>query len=266
MRRFPVILTLLLLLASLHAQSPENREKRHDVLTTNLIAGGVIVGWGLLQWDYGDRSMHASSEGWFGSGTKNGGADKLGHFYTSYAASRGFSSLYRSYGYAQHDAAMYGAFSSLFVTSLMEVGDAFSDYGFSHEDMIMNLGGALGGYLLETDPRIDRMIDVRLEYIPSEAVRNGESTDIVTDYDGMKFLLALKFEAFETFRDSPMRYIELQTGYYTRHNGTPDLERYSYVAVGLNLSALFNSDNRYLNGLFECYQIPCTYLPAEHRY
>lgn len=130
----------------------------------------------------------------------------------------------------------------------------------------MNTAGSLSGYLFEKSPELDALMDIRIEYFPSSQVRNGESSDIITDYDGMKFLAALKMEAFDAFRNSPVKYLELQVGYYTRNNGEPDLERTAYVALGLNLSRLFNSDNRFINTLFEYYQPPYTYIPYEHQY
>jgi len=50
--------------------------KEDKLLYTNL--GGVlaITVWGVANWDYGERSAHADSEGWFGANTKTGGADK----------------------------------------------------------------------------------------------------------------------------------------------------------------------------------------------
>ena len=89
-----VILLLLVSLLQTNAAAVDEKEKK--VLYTNLAAGSVIIGWGIAQWEYGQNSMHTTNEGWFGSNTDNGGADKLGHLYTTYAATRAFALSIRS--------------------------------------------------------------------------------------------------------------------------------------------------------------------------
>ena len=42
--------------------------------------------FGINNWDWGTSGFHFESEGWFGTDTKYGGMDKLGHAYTGYVA------------------------------------------------------------------------------------------------------------------------------------------------------------------------------------
>jgi len=63
------------------------------VMLTAASGAGVVVVWGIWQWDYFSTSPHAGSEDWFGKNTASGGADKLGHLYSCYVASHGFSYL-----------------------------------------------------------------------------------------------------------------------------------------------------------------------------
>ncbi len=72
---------------------------------------------------------------------KEGGADKLGHFYSSYLVSHGFSYLCTVWGFSREQASKYGSWSSFGLMSFMEIGDAFSHYGFSYEDFFMNFTG-----------------------------------------------------------------------------------------------------------------------------
>lgn len=258
------LMMFLLMATFVHAEGLVLDEKGKKLLYTNLVGGAVVIGWGLWQWDYGERSMHSADEGWFGGDTENGGADKLGHAYTTYVLTRSLSTLYRGYGYNRKEAAMYGAFSSFFINAVMEVGDAFSRYGFSKEDMVMNTLGSYAGYLFESDPELDALADIRIEYLPSRAVREGDETDIITDYDGMKFLAAFKCEAMAPLAQTPLKYFEFHIGYYTRGNYSGHLERTAYIGFGLNLSRLLQSDYGAVNTLLEYYQVPYTYLPYEH--
>jgi hypothetical protein len=50
-----------------------------------LNVGGLaaVFTYGLWKWDYGQNSFETVDEGWFGRTTEYGGADKLGHFWSS---------------------------------------------------------------------------------------------------------------------------------------------------------------------------------------
>jgi hypothetical protein len=202
--------------------------------------------------------MHASREGWFGKDTKYGGADKLGHFYTTFALSHYFANLYDGFGFDKEKAIRQGAISSLIFNSVMEVGDSFSDYGFSYEDFTVNILGSYIGYYLLMHPEVNKKIDIRIEYNPSDKITSGDSYDILTDYNGMKFLTAVKFDGFERFQDTFMKYFEFHVGYYTR-----DRERYPYAAIGINLSHLLKPVNRRVSRFFNYYQMPYSYVSYE---
>ena len=52
-----------------------------------------------------------------------------------------------------------GAFSYFAIMGYMELGDAFSDYGFSYEDLLANGTGVLLGYVLHKDTELVDKID-----------------------------------------------------------------------------------------------------------
>ena len=54
------------------------------------VSGGITV-FGINNWDWGTSGYNFQSEGWFGTDTKYGGMDKLGHAYTGYVVSQYFS-------------------------------------------------------------------------------------------------------------------------------------------------------------------------------
>lgn len=207
------------------------RKVRHS----RQFAVGALLAWGLLQWDYGQRSPHLAREGWFQADTDEGGADKLGHFYTAQVLVRSMAWLYRRWGLETESAAREAALTSVLVTAVIEVGDGFSPYGVSGEDMVMNLAGAWAGLALARRPEWQERVDLRVEYDFSNA-----GNDISTDYENARFLVALKPAGFAGLRDTPLRWLELQAGYYVRGYDDPLApdRRIPYVAVGLNLPLL----------------------------
>lgn len=267
MVRFMRILFLVFLLVYSEATAQpnlmENNASKKDILYTNLIGVGVITAWGIANWEYGANSPSRDDEEWFGRKTKSGGADKLGHLYATYAIGSGLSGLYESWGYTEKDAALYGSLSSFFLMNYMEIGDAFSsEFGFSYEDFMMNTIGAFSSYLFYTSPELSKRIDLRVEYLPS-----FDTVDVITEYEKMKYLLAIKTEGFESISNPYLKYTELHLGYYTRNykgGYSSQSERVVYIGIGINLSRVFKEKgyaktSRFLN----YYQLPYTYLPFE---
>jgi len=239
------------------------------VLTNVAVASGVLI-WGFTQWGYGEEDFHADDEGWFEKETSNGGSDKLGHIYTNYLITRLLAPLYEDWGYTNEDAALYASFTSILASGiLIEVGDGFSEHGFSTEDFIADVIGAGLGYVLATNPDLAKKIDFRVEYNPFLDTDNV--TDFTTDYERMKHLLAIKAEGFELFEDNYMKYMELHLGYYSRnfnHNSTPveDRERNIYVGIGINLSSLLRPHIGNYSKIFNYYQVPYTYVEAKKEF
>ena len=164
------VLKVFLIFASNNAMAFDLKQKwtgltkEEKLKYTNIGAALAITTWGFSNWAYGEKSPHAKSEGWFGEDTNSGGADKLGHLYSSYVTDRALTYLYESWGYSQDKAALYGAWSTFSIMSMMEVGDSVSsDYGFSYEDFIINGVGAYIGYALETNPNLALKLDLRIE-------------------------------------------------------------------------------------------------------
>ena len=243
--------------------------KEEKALTLNLGIGAVVLGWGFANWDFGTSGPRFQDEGWFGRETDEGGADKLGHFYTGYLFSHLFAGQYERWDFERDEAIKWGALSSLGITGLIEVGDAFSDrYGFSYQDMVFNTLGAAAGYLLWSFPELSRKIDLRVEYNPF--LSGDRQFDITTDYDRLSYLIAFKAEGFDFIENPYLKYLELHVGFrarnYAAYSDRPDVDlrkQFLYVGIGLNLSKLFRP---YLDvPVFNYLQVPYTYLPATWR-
>lgn len=233
----------------------EGFSKEQKLMLTHAAAFAGVTAWGIANWDYFDRSPHRESEGWFSKNTDEGGADKLGHFYLSHLLTRIMAHTYATWGYLEKDGALYGALSSFGIMTWMELGDSFSEYGFSHEDFIMNALGSLAGYFLYTNPALADIIDFRFEYRP-----RFDELDIFTDYEHSKFLMAVKLDGFDAIKNNYLKYIEFHLGYYVENVSSHEKERNVYVAIGLNLSKIFkNLSMDRMSTLTRYVQIPYTY-------
>lgn len=219
---------------------------------------------GIKYWNYGKRDPHIEKEGWFKKNTKEGGADKLGHFYTNYILTHGLATTYENWGYSKYKAISLAAWSSFGLSTLMEVGDSYSPYGMSPEDFAMNMLGSIVGYYWYKYPHLQEKVDFRIEYDPS--FKSKDSEDILTNYHQMKHLVAVKAEGFNSLKNNYIvKYLELHAGYYTRgyQNKNIPNKRYSYVGLGINLSKIFRKPLGKYSKTFNYYQVPGTYLKSK---
>jgi hypothetical protein len=225
---------------------------------------GVVI-YGLMKWDYGESSFGFKNERWFQRDTKYGGADKLGHFWSSYAMSHLFSYVYRKWRYTESEANLYGALSNLGFQTFMEICDGFSpSQGFSYEDMLMNIAGSGLAYVWGRYPSLARKIDFRMEYTPEF---NSRDFGFSNNYERQRFLIALKADGFNFIRNPYLRYLEFHVGYYARgyrdyDEGAPDnRRRHLYVGLGFNVSKLVQKFVH--TTVFDYIQIPYTSVTGD---
>jgi hypothetical protein len=188
-------------------------------LTAGVFAGTFAIG--VADWKWGSASFHFSNEGFFGKDTHDLGMDKLGHAFGTYLLTDLFTHAIRRNAADPEGAEITAVGLSMSVMTTVELLDGFSGYGFAWQDMVMNSVGAGFSYLRNTVPGLRDKLDFRLEYVPS-----GNDKDFFrpySDYSGQKYVLALKLSGFERFEDTPLRFVELQAGYFAR--GFTDKER-----------------------------------------
>jgi hypothetical protein len=288
---------LLLVLATLPAsityatQSPDKPitfESNDQLLTKlNISSAASTAAWeltglaasitylGAQSWDWGSSSFNMNSEGWFGMDTGSGGADKLGHLYTTYLVSEWLTYTLDQSTHQPKESALYGSLFGWGLFLYIEVFDGYSDdHGFSTEDLIMNSIGSGFSYFKSTQPWLRDKVDLRVEYLPSAGM-NGIHP--VTDYSGYKYLAVLKPAGFENLEDSFLKYFEFQVGYYTRGFKKEDAPYFDqrestlYTAVSINLSELIfkNIQPKYQNttqpidSFFKYYQMPSIYVAKD---
>jgi hypothetical protein len=266
------------------ALSEEDKRFRTQVLIWG--GAGAVLAYGATVWWKDGTSGHFStaSEGWFGQDTYAGGADKMGHAYSTYVGTRLLSSAFEWAGNDRDDAIVLSA-ATVFGTLLaVETLDGFSKrYKFSKEDMIMNAAGTGLGLLFEKNKRLDDLFDFRLHYWPSGDAKRLNQVGPVGDYSGQTYLLVAKATGIPQLKNHDvLRYFELAAGYGSRgfepNDGAPapDRSRHAYLGISLNISEILRNtvfrgsaektrSQRVTETVLEYVQVPGTAVLAGHR-
>jgi hypothetical protein len=252
---------------------------------TGLLISGLALAttaYGVTSW-WGDSSsqFRVRHEGWFGEDSPNGGADKLGHGFSFYLSTRLLSKGFQWAGHDSRKAAQLAGLTSAALSIGVEIMDGFTNqYGFSPEDVAMNLLGIGAGVFLESHPKLDRLFDIRVQYWPSDDARRLNDYDPVADYSGQTYLLVTKASGIPMLnKNKYLRYLEFDFGYGTRGyqptdgTGTQPKERNIYYGISVNLSQLLNdtilksntTTRKITNSVLEYVQVPGTALLFKHK-
>ena len=238
------------------------------------LIGGITV-LGVSEWDWGDSKFHFNNEDWFGMNTGSGGMDKLGHMYSSYLIAEILTNRLNRKSNHIKSSAKYAGYFTLGAMLYVETFDGFSsDHGFSYEDMSMNILGVGLSYLRNVYPSFGEKLDFRIAYEPSDG---NSGFHPITDYSGMKYIAALKLNGFDKLKDSPLKYLELHTGYYTRGFQKEDRpytntkRQKLYVGFAFNFDELIfkpfkdhlGKPGEYASAILHYYQPPKTFTETE---
>jgi hypothetical protein len=266
------------------ALSAEDKRFRTQALIWG--GAGTVLAYGATVWWKDGSSGHfrTTSEGWFGQDTYTGGADKLGHAYSTYAGTRLLAHAFEWAGNDRDDAIALSA-ATVFGTLLaVETLDGFSErYKFSKEDLIMNAVGTGLGLLFEKNKRLDDLFDFRLHYWPSGDAKRLNEVGPIGDHSGQTYLLVAKATGIPQLRNHDvLRYFELAAGYGSRgfepNDGAPapDRSRHVYIGISLNISEILRNtvfrdsaektrSQRVTETVLEYVQVPGTAVLADHQ-
>jgi hypothetical protein len=257
--------------------------------TSALVLGGLYLGfsgWAYLAWyrnhpekddpqsigDIWECAAHPSTsgcDGWLGKNTYAGGADKLGHAWATMVLARGGTATLTAGGWNRTHAAVLSATLSWGLFLAVEIKDYFY-YEFSPGDFALNTLGGLAAIALDLSPRLDELVDFRVEWWPSQQYRHnlvdpdspcakrtpGQPScsrwNVAEDYSGQTYLLALHLGAFHSLRDWKYgwwsQYVDLSLGFKSRNYkppptllqnemGTLDVRRTQDLFLGLSFNA-----------------------------
>jgi hypothetical protein len=136
--------------------TPEQKRFRTNAI---IISGAAsVAAYGATTWwnEGFSGGFKTVREGWFGQGTPDGGADKLGHMHANYVGTRLLTRAFEWAGLDSSDSLRLAAISTFSVFAGAEVLDAFTPrYRFSYEDVVMNALGVGVALLMEKNPRLD---------------------------------------------------------------------------------------------------------------
>jgi hypothetical protein len=200
-------LTIMLVLVARAEAGPEEATQPKSHSKTKFVAVTSIVGvhmayatWAYFAWyrEANLKNFYFAHEPAFAAATYAGGADKLGHVWSNYALTRGTTAVLVAGGWPRRESSLVSAGLTEVAFLLTEIEDGFV-FGFETYDLIANGSGAVLGLVMENFPAVDRLLDFRVQYLPSEAyryhLRKEGSVDVGQDYTGQSYLLSLHLGA-----------------------------------------------------------------------
>lgn len=218
-------------------------------IATGLLSAGIMsAGVGLWWIGAGYSGWHLVDHGIAGPEGYAGGADKAGHVYGWYAAQRGLTQIYAWVGMTRIGSLIMGSALALIVSTLVEVADGFTRYGFEGWDVAANVVGVAFGALVSVVPNLETLLGLRMSYIPTADLLDGRVAvpTPITDYSGMMFFFDVKPAGLTHMLGLPVgpaRYLTFGASYNTvgYKPFAPPGERNVGVFVGLNASEILEA-------------------------
>ena len=271
--------------------TPSRAHRLAAIVSMGGLYGGFAT-WSYFAWYRTHAELakfRSGGDGWFGATTYAGGADKLGHAWATMALARGGTALLRWGGFAPVPASIVGSALAFALFFSVEVKDGFY-YEFSYGDLTFDALGAVLAAALDNVPALDRYVDFRVQYYPSDLYLDqldGGNVNAAEDYSGETYLAALHLGAVPRLGHgrytSWTRFVDVAVGYETR-NYKPEpsegveVERRQHLFLGVSLNAQGVVDwllagpakrsgaarvSRAMgHGLFELFNVPYTTLPV----
>jgi hypothetical protein len=220
---------------------PRLFDTKTTVVTAGVMVIAPVIGY-FAWWRTSSRpSFEFANERWFQRDTYAGGADKASHIFLGYISTLTLQEIYRSLDKTPAEARGL-AFGVMVLTgALIEIGDGFSMYGFSWEDITANAIGAALATGLDAWGLKDTA-GLRFGYvkalIPDACCRYGGYGD---DYSKEIYSADLKLAGFLPrvgVKPGPARFLLLSVTYGSkgyRYSAAPLRQRNVGIEVGLNL-------------------------------
>ena len=209
--------------------------ERHRLLFSILlpvVTLAAVTGDALLP--YRQDNFHVNHEGWFGRNTRDGGADKASHLTDYFVIASLFEDVYRMIGYSEKEAILW-SFGLAVATGLgNEINNGFTKkYGFSWEDLTMDVAGAATASLLSLTRTRD-LFGMRTSHLPGDTYTHEVySADL--KLSGLARRLGVNL--------GPLRWLLFSVTYGSKgYRVEPpiDLQRQLGFEIGLNLQQILN--------------------------
>jgi Predicted periplasmic lipoprotein (DUF2279) len=209
----------------------EAREPRW-ILAGLVAFAEVAVTAGKATITFEHTSFNVKNEGWFGTNTEFGGADKASHFVDYYVITKEFAFIFRQLGFSEN-AARWMAAGTAFAGGLTnEVADGFTKYGFSYGDLVMNSLG-IATALVVTGAHVDDVVGFRTSHFGSYK-HDVYSMDL--NLAGLARRLKVDI--------GPLRFLYFSATYGVKGYPTDNIaerQRQIGLELGLNLEEILNT-------------------------
>ena len=190
--------------------------------------------------DEPNGGYHFTSEHWFGKNTFVGGADKAAHFVDYYIISREMGFLYEKLGYSPGAARLIGFGVSAAAGLMTEIGDGTNVYGFSYEDLIVDVLGA-GAAALIVHFGVDDLVGFRAGFlIPHNTDTCCPVQAPGRDYSNEIYTADLRFAGVARrlgWNIGPLKYLLLSATYGTKgypRGAVETRERQIGIEIGID--------------------------------
>jgi hypothetical protein len=241
--------------AQIQNRQPEPFWTTGKIVSASAIGGvyATLTVWAYFAWYHNKpRNLYfkTNGDGLFGVNTYAGGSDKLGHFWSNHAVSRGTSELLIAGGWRPLPASLIASGLSAAFFTFVEVKDGYY-YEFSTGDLAADVGGAALSVLMINHPEIDRLFDFRVQYVPTDEYLAGfddGDVNFAEDYSGQTYFLATHLSGIPGVTDSKwthwLRYLDVGVGFQSK-NYKPepdDMEavpsQHLFLGAAVNLQSL----------------------------
>jgi hypothetical protein len=222
--------------------------RRPQKLLASLLSASVLAGSAANSFTEGPhQSFHFTHEGFFGQDTYAGGGDKASHFVDFAIVAKELANAYDRFGFSRRASILMGFGVSTLAGLVIEIGDGTTYYGFSYEDLVMDVLGA-GTAAAISAARLDDLIGFRRGFLlpPSGNATCCKVPGKGRDYSNEIQTADLKIAWLARRLDlsmGPLRYLLFSVTYGTKSypSGLPELrERQVGFEIGLNLAVILN--------------------------
>ncbi len=196
---FVIALTSIFLSQSAVAQSGEESSandtthsffSRKNVVTYGIVAHSVFTTYVEYKWwwEGNYHPFHLQVEGFLNDYAL--GVDKIGHFYTSHFYFHALHNLMKWGGYDESTNLLVSSIIPAVYALSIEIGDGYSSYMFSPDDLEFNLIG-IGYGLLQVKCPFFNNFKIKWSYFPSASHLNTFKHPFSDDYDDHIYWLAV---------------------------------------------------------------------------
>jgi hypothetical protein len=203
---------------------------------------GILADSYYTWWRDAEYPFHWYTNNWFNGAQL--GLDKAGHFFGMYAAYKIVRNILLWGGASPGAALWWAAGIAAFHSLEIEMGDAFTFYGFDYQDLLMGWGGAAYG-VLQTEVPFFRNFNFKFSYWSDLGARTP--ANFVSDYDAMTIWLNANVHNLLPESAAPYwpEFIQVAVGFGLGHNKT---RRELVIGFDFNLEAFAPCNDNMLLG------------------